>query len=319
MRLAFENAGGTCVFSSEINEYSRKTYEANFHDTPSGDIRDVRTSSIPDHDILVAGFPCQPFSLAGVSKKRSMDIGDGFRDPEQGLMFFEILRILKTKRPHAFLLENVKNLKSHDGGNTFKYMIKRLERLQYRVKFAVIDASSVVPQHRERVYVVGFLDQSDFKFPTFSGKKPLLKHILANSVPQKYTLTNGVWAALKRHAKRCRDKGYGFRYGIADLNGVSRTLSARYYKDGAEILVQQTNSNPRRLTPKECMLLMGFPKNFIIPVSDTQAYRQLGNAVVPPVVQKIAVLMAKELSTTLRTRRRPLKKQHRHILEAHRN
>lgn len=319
MRLAFENAGGTCVFSSEINEHSRKTYEANFQDMPSGDIRDVRTSSIPVHDILVAGFPCQPFSLAGVSKKRSMDIGDGFRDPDQGLMFFEILRILKTKRPRAFLLENVKNLRSHDGGNTFKYMIRRLERLRYRVKFAVIDASSVVPQHRERVYVVGFLDQSGFEFPTFSGKKPMLKTILANSVPQKYTLTNGVWAALKRHAKRCHDKGYGFRYGIADPNGVSRTLSARYYKDGAEILVQQTNSNPRRLTPKECKLLMGFPRGFKIPVSDVQAYRQLGNAVVPPVVERMAVLMAKEISVTFRARAPIKKKQHRHVLVARKN
>lgn len=296
MRLAFEKAGGTCVFSSEINEQSRKTYEANFGDAPSGDIREVRASSIPDHDVLVAGFPCQPFSLAGVSKKRSMNKGDGFQDSEQGLLFFEILRVLKAKRPYAFLLENVKNLKSHDGGKTFKHMVSHLERLGYHVNFDVIDASSMVPQHRERIYIVGFLDQTDFKFPTFSGKKPKLKSILSKSVPQKYTLTNGVWAALKRHAKRNRAKGYGFGYGIADLNGAARTLSARYYKDGAEILIQQANTRPRRLTPKECTRLMGFPKNFVMPVSDVQAYRQLGNAVVPPVVQKIAALMAKKLS-----------------------
>jgi len=297
MRLAFEKAGGTCVFSSEINEYSRKTYEANFNDIPSGDIRDIRTSSIPDHDILVAGFPCQPFSLAGVSKKRSMDVGDGFHDPEQGMLFFEILRVLKDKRPRAFLLENVKNLRSHNGGKTFKYMIKRLEQLRYRVKFEVIDASKVVPQHRERVYMVGFLDQNNFEFPVFSEKKLKLKNILSKSVSKNYTLTNGVWEALQRHATRSRNKGHGFGYGIADLNGTSRTLSARYYKDGAEILIKQKNSNPRRLTPGECMLLMGFPRNFEMPVSDHQAYRQLGNAVVPPIVEKIAALMTKEILT----------------------
>lgn len=312
MRIAFEMAGGTCVFSSEINEQSRKTYEANFGDTPSGDIREVRASSIPDHDILVAGFPCQPFSLAGVSKKRSMNMGDGFHDSEQGLLFFEILRILKAKRPHAFLLENVKNLRFHDKGKTLKYMIRRLELMGYRVKSTVIDASSVVPQHRERIYIAGFLDQEDFAFPTFSGKKPKLKNILLKSVPQKYTLTNGVWAALKRHAKRSRDKGYGFGYGIADLNGTTRTLSARYHKDGAEILIKQAHSNPRRLTPKECARLMGFPKNFDMPVSDVQAYRQLGNAVVPPVVEKIAVLMRKKIQQ--RHMRTHIKK-HTRILE----
>jgi len=303
MRLAFERAGGACVFSSEINEHSRKTYEANFNDTPSGDIREVQASSIPNHDILVAGFPCQPFSIAGVSKKRSLNVGDGFHDPDQGTLFFEILRVLEAKRPRAFLLENVKNLRSHNGGKTLKYMIGRLERLSYHVKFEVIDASMVVPQHRERVYVVGFLDQNDFVFPAFSGKRPMLKNILSKSVPQKYTLTDGVWKALKRHARRCRDKGYGFGYGIADPNGASRTLSARYYKDGAEILVKQAGANPRRLTPKECIMLMGFPRDFEMPVSDHQAYRQLGNAVVPPIVEKIAALMTKEIPTPRRKRK----------------
>lgn len=305
MRLAFEKAGGTCVFSSEINDQSRKTYEANFGDVPYGDIREVRASSIPDHDILVAGFPCQPFSLAGVSKKRSMNKGDGFQDTEQGLLFFEILRILKAKHPRAFLLENVKNLRFHDGGKTLKYMLRRLELLGYHVNSAVIDASSLVPQHRERIYIVGFLDQTHFEFPIFSGKRPKLKSILLRSVPQKYTLTNGVWAALKRHARRSRNKGYGFGYGIADLNGTTRTLSARYHKDGAEILIKQANSNPRRLTPKECTRLMGFPKNFDMPVSDVQAYRQLGNAVVPPVVEKIATLMVRAIFASQRVCTRP--------------
>lgn len=308
MRLAFEKAGGTCVFSSEINEQSRKTYKANFGDTPSGDIREVRTSSIPDHDILAAGFPCQPFSLAGVSKKRSMAKADGFQDPDQGQLFFEILRILRAKRPQAFLLENVKNLRYHDGGETFEYMRKRLERLHYDVHYEIIDASAMVPQHRERLFMAGFLGSSSFKFPRFTGKKPKLKKILSKSPSEKYTLTNGVWAALKRHADRNRENGNGFGYGIADLNGTSRTLSARYYKDGAEILVDQGDDNPRRLTPYECKALMGFPKNFDIPVSDSQAYRQLGNAVVPPVVKKIATLMAKEISAPMHVHTCP--KQH---------
>lgn len=297
MRLAFEKAGGTCVFSSEINEQSRKTYEANFHETPAGDIRKVQSASIPSHDILVAGFPCQPFSIAGVSKKRSMAKADGFQDHDQGRLFYEILRILRAKCPRAFLLENVKNLQHHDGGKTFDRMFTSLKMLGYDVHHEVIDASAVVPQHRERIFIVGFLDPHNFTFPKFINKKPVLKKILLKSPPEKYTLTNGVWMALKRHAKRNRENGNGFGYGIADLNGASRTLSARYYKDGAEILVAQTGDNPRRLTPIECKALMGFPKNFKMPVSDVQAYRQLGNAVVPPVVKKIATLMAKEIST----------------------
>jgi len=296
MRLAFEKAGGTCVFSSEINEQSRKTYEANFHETPSGDIRKVQLTSIPRHDILVAGFPCQPFSTAGVSKKRSMSKADGFQDHDQGKMFYEILRILRAKRPQAFLLENVKNLRHHDGGKTFKCIRTSLEELGYDVDYDVIDASVVVPQHRERIFIVGFLYLHNFKFPKFVNKQPALKKILLKSPPKKYTLTNGVWTALKRHAKRNQKNGNGFGYGIADLDGASRTLSARYYKDGAEILVAQAGDNPRRLAPTECKALMGFPKSFKMPVSDTQAYKQLGNAVVPPVVKKIAVIMAKEIT-----------------------
>ena len=296
MRIAFEKAGGRCVFSSELSEHSRRTYESNFGDVPFGDIREIRSSEIPDHDVLVAGFPCQPFSLAGVSKKRSMNRPDGFDDSSQGDLFFEIVRILGAKRPRAFLLENVKNLRSHDGGRTLMIIEKELQGLGYDIRHEVIDARSAVPQHRERLFLVGFDRPTDFTFPPFSRSGPKLRKILNSSPDEKYTLTDGVWSALKRHAERNRKKGNGFGYGLADLDGVSRTLSARYYKDGAEILVYQgSGKNPRRLTPKECAQLMGFPKSFRLPDSDSYAYRQLGNAVVPPIVAKIAKTVVAQL------------------------
>ena len=294
IRLAFESAGGRCVFSSEWNKFSQQTYEANFGDVPEGDITKINERDIPDHDILVGGFPCQPFSIAGVSSKNHLGRAHGFEDEAQGTLFFDICRIIKEKRPRAFLLENVKNLKSHDKGNTFKIILKALrEELGYDVHYKVVDASSLVPQHRERIFIVGFDTPMDFKFPDLEDKRPKLRDILEKRVSKKYTLPDGTWKSLQRHRENHRAKGNGFGYNLADRKGIAKTLSARYYKDGAEILIAQKNRNPRMLTPRECSRLMGFPNDFEIPVSDNQAYRQFGNAVVVPVVREIANAMIK--------------------------
>ncbi|MEO9309607.1 MAG: DNA (cytosine-5-)-methyltransferase [Nitrososphaera sp.] len=296
MRLAFERAGGRCVFSSEWNRYAAETYRANFGDMPAGDITRINASDIPDHDVLVAGFPCQPFSIAGISKKKSLGRPVGFEDETQGTLFFDVARILNAKKPRAFLLENVKNLKSHDRGKTFKVIENTLRKLGYDIHYKIIDAKKVVPQHRERIFIAGFREPTDFEFPELPRKNIRLGDILEKKVDPKYTLTDGVWAALQRHARISKEKGNGFGYSIADPDGISRTLSARYYKDGAEILIPQGgNKNPRKLTPRECARLMGFPDSFKIPVSDNQAYRQFGNAVVPPVVTEIAKEIANQL------------------------
>ena len=297
MRIAFEKNGGKCVFSSEWNKFSQQTYEANFGDVPNGDITKIDASEVPDHDILVGGFPCQPFSIAGVSKKKSLNRPHGFEDETQGTLFFDICRIIKEKQPEAFLLENVKNLKSHDRGNTFKIIARSLkEDLGYDVHYKVIDASNIVPQHRERIFIVGFKSATQFEFPELKDKRPKLEDILESNPDKKYTLTDGTWNALQRHSAKHRAKGNGFGFSFAKKNGISNTLSARYYKDGAEILIAQEKKNPRRLTPRECARLMGFPEKFKIPVSDNQAYRQFGNAVVVPVVKIIAKEMVKCLT-----------------------
>lgn len=317
MRIAFERAGGRCVYTSEWNKFSAQTYEANFGDVPEGDITKVDASDIPDHDVLVAGFPCQPFSIAGVSKKRSLNMPDGFEDETQGTLFFDVVRIIREKRPRAFLLENVKNLKSHDGGNTFKVIMRSLRGLGYDVHHKVIDARTVVPQHRERIFIAGFASPTEFEFPDMPDLGPKFRDILSRRVKEKYTLGDNLWRTLQRHAVNSKKKGNGFTYGIADRGGVSRTLSARYYKDGSEILIAQKNKNPRRLTPRECARLMGFPVDFKIPVSDAQAYRQFGNAVVPPVVESVAVAIASQLKSPKRrivlteflpTKKRPKKR-----------
>ena len=296
MRLAFEGAGGICTYTSEWNKFSAQTYETNFGDRPEGDITKVDASDVPDHDVLVAGFPCQPFSIAGVSKKHSLNMPDGFEDETQGTLFFDVARIIREKRPAAFLLENVKNLKSHDGGNTFRVIMDTLQGLGYDIHHKVVDAQAVVPQHRERIFIVGFDRQTDFRFPDIPDMHPKFRNVLDRRVPDRYTLSDRIWNTLKRHAANSRKKGNGFGYGLADRNGISRTLSARYYKDGSEILVEQRNKNPRRLTPRECARLMGFPDDFVIPVSDNQAYRQFGNAVVPTVVEKVARELASHIS-----------------------
>ena len=294
LRQAFESSGGKCLFSSEWNKFSQQTYEANFGDVPQGDITQIDEKEIPDHDILVGGFPCQPFSIAGVSAKNHLGREHGFKDKTQGTLFFDVCRIIKEKQPSAFLLENVKNLKSHDKGNTFKVIINALENeLNYDIHYKVIDAGKVVPQHRERIFIVGFKEPLDFKFPELVDKRPVLGDVLEDSVDEKYTLKDGTWNALQRHKAKHKAKGNGFGFNLADKKGIAKTLSARYYKDGAEILIDQGKKNPRRLTPRECARIMGFPEKFKIPVSDNQAYRQFGNAVVVPVVKEIAKAMVK--------------------------
>ena len=297
MRLAYESAGGHCVYSNEWNKYSQQTYFANFGEQPDGDITKVDENSIPNHDILVAGFPCQPFSIAGVSKKQSLGRATGFEDKTQGTLFFDICRILKAKRPKAFMLENVKNLCSHDRGRTFKVITESLDELDYEVFYQVLDGQNYVPQHRERILIVGFDRKRygkniKFKFDlTPRDPKPLMKDILDSNVDDKYTLSDKLWDYLQGYAEKHKAAGNGFGYGIADPDGISRTLSARYYKDGSEILIAQEGKNPRRLTPRECARLQGFPENFKIPVSDTQAYRQFGNSVVVPLMSNVAKLV----------------------------
>lgn len=297
MRLAFEKNGGKCVFTSEWDKYCQLTYFANFEEKPNGDIKQIRESDIPDHDILVAGFPCQPFSIAGVSKKNSLGRNTGFLDETQGTLFFDIVRILNRKRPKAFLLENVKNLRSHDKGKTWEIIRNALLSLNYEIFFEVLDGQDYVPQHRERIFIVGFDKQRygeeikfDFKLEK-PKNKPKLKDILDEVSDDKYTLSDNLWSYLQEYAEKHKLKGNGFGYGLPDLENISRTLSARYYKDGSEILIKQKNKNPRRLTPRECSRLQGFPEDFIIPVSDTQAYKQFGNSVVVPLVTEVASVL----------------------------
>ncbi|NCR39376.1 MAG: DNA (cytosine-5-)-methyltransferase [Microcystis aeruginosa W13-11] len=287
-RIAFENLGCQCVFSSEWNKFSRKTYEANFNDSPEGDISLIPDLTIPDHDILTAGFPCQPFSIAGVTKHNALGTRHGFDHPTQGTLFFEVVRIIREKKPKAFILENVKNLQSHDRGKTFEVIKNTLsDDLNYHIYYQVIDARSLVPQNRKRIFIVGFEKPSRFMFPEIPDIHPKIKDILEQEVDSKYTLTDHLWDYLQKYADKHKEKGNGFGYGLVNLEGIARTLSARYYKDGSEILIPQQGKNPRRLTPRECARLMGFPEKFIIPVSDNQAYKQFGNAVVPPVVEAI--------------------------------
>jgi DNA (cytosine-5)-methyltransferase 1 len=260
---------------------------------PHGDINEIKPKEVSDHDILTAGFPCQPFSIAGVSKKKSLGREHGFKDKSQGTLFFRIAEILEAKRPKAFMLENVKNLRSHDGGNTFRVIEGTLKELGYHVFSDVIDAAYFVPQHRERLFIVGFdhkvfRKNPDFNFPTPPKKKVTLHRILEKKVDKKYILSDHLWQYLQDYAEKHRQKGNGFGYGLFDGGSVARTLSARYYKDGSEILIKVPNSNPRRLTPRECARLMGFNEKYVIPVSDSQAYRLFGTSSVVPVIKSIA-------------------------------
>ncbi|MEM9373390.1 MAG: DNA (cytosine-5-)-methyltransferase [Planctomycetota bacterium] len=295
LRLGLERVGGRCLYSNEWDKYAQKTYHAWYGEMPEGDIRDVTPSSIPDHDVLAAGFPCQPFSIAGVSKKKSLGKAHGFKDATQGTLFFHLATIIEIKRPPVILLENVKNLRSHDKGKTWSVIRSTLEDLGYAVHAEVIDAAGWVPQHRERVFIVGF-DKAvfgengpAFSFPsTPTGPAPLFRDILDDDTPDKYILTDHLWNYLQQYAAKHRARGNGFGFGMTDLDGVSRTLSARYYKDGSEILIPRgKGENPRRLSPAEARRLMGFPDELPIVVSDTQAYKQFGNAIVPPVAEAV--------------------------------
>lgn len=301
IRHAFEVAGGQCVFTSEWNNFAQKTYLANFpHEEGhrmQGDITQVDAADVPDHDVLLAGFPCQPFSIAGVSKKNALGRPHGFEDTTQGTLFYDVARIIAKKRPKAFMLENVKNLVSHDKGNTFKTILRVLrEELGYEVHHKVIDGRHFVPQHRERIIIVGFREPAGFSWDELKLPEPTkrMSDILEpeDSIDPKYTLTPKLWKYLKDYAAKHKAAGNGFGYGLVNADSVSRTLSARYYKDGSEILVHRgSGKRPRRLTPRECARLMGFPDDFVIPVSDTQAYKQFGNSVVVPVVAEVARIM----------------------------
>ncbi len=329
LRRGFETIGGKCVFTSEWDKYSQQTYRANFScEHPiEGDIRAIQSEDIPNHDLLLAGFPCQPFSIAGVSKKNALNRPHGFACDAQGTLFFEVARIIQFRQPAAFVLENVKNLVSHDKGNTFKVIREVLEKeLGYTIDCRVVDARYFVPQHRERIIIVGFRDDAGFsfdgmKFPERAAA-PILDSILhpengtemqespytegnIGSVSAKYTLTQHLWDYLQNYARKHKEKGNGFGFGLVGRNSVARTLSARYYKDGSEILVEQKGTRPRRLTPRECARLMGFDgpgeSGFRIPVSDTQAYRQFGNSVAVPVIEAVARLVEPCLRRALST------------------
>jgi DNA (cytosine-5)-methyltransferase 1 len=303
-RLAMQAQGGKCVFSSEWNAYSQKTYFSNFGDMPFGDItKEVTKSYIPEKfDILCAGFPCQPFSIAGVSKKKSLGRETGFKDKTQGTLFFDVADIISRHRPKAFFLENVKNLTSHDKGNTFRVIRETLEELRYSIHYLVMDGQTYVPQHRERIMIVGFdkdvFDGKEvFEFPEQHEATRSIKEILDPNIPSKYTLSDKLWAYLQNYAEKHRAKGNGFGYGLVDLNGITRTLSARYYKDGSEILIPQgEGKNPRRLSPRECARLMGYPDAYRIDrVSDVQAYRQCGNSVIVPLITAVSEQIIKTL------------------------
>lgn len=314
IRSGFESIGGHCIFTSEWNDWAKKTYQANFGDKDLfvGDIVPFPAEEIPDHDVLLAGFPCQPFSIAGISKKNALGRPHGFECTTQGTLFFDVARILAVKKPKVFLLENVKNLISHNKGKTFQIIMNVLEKeLGYHVFYKIIDAQYWVPQHRERIIIVGFREKTDFSWDKIEipDKGPSLKSILhpedgtepvehpyttepEGKVHSKYILTDHLWQYLQDYAAKHKAKGNGFGFGLVTGDNTARTLSARYYKDGSEILVSRgSRKNPRRLTPRECARLMGYDDSFKIVVSDTQAYKQFGNSVVVPVISAVAKIM----------------------------
>lgn len=328
IRLGFEAAGGTCVFTSEWDKYAKLTYETNFpsgaNHAFAGDITQVHAQQVPDHDVLLAGFPCQPFSIAGVSKKNALGRPHGFSDATQGTLFFDVARIIDEKRPRAFMLENVRNLLSHDRGRTFEIIQHVLrEELGYRIAWRVMDASSWVPQARKRLIIVGFDGPSSFSFddievPLEKPKMSIALHPEDGSeepesrythgpmarVDDRYILSAHLWKYLRDYKERHNKAGNGFGFGLVGPDDVARTLSARYYKDGSEVLVSRgPRSRPRRLTPREASRLMGFPQSFVIPVSDTQAYKQFGNSVVTPMICAVAKAVAPHLEIIKRAGR----------------
>ncbi len=302
-RLGFERAGGRCLASVEWDRYAQRTYKEWFGEVPLGDIRKIRPADLPDHDVMLAGFPCQPFSIAGVSKKKSLGRAHGFKDLTQGTLFYSLASIAEIKRPPILVLENVRNLLSHDKGRTWEVIQKTLQDLDYVVFHKIIDGADYVPQHRERVFIVCFDhhvfgDRPQFGFPKPPDRKPpKFQSLLEREPDSKYTLSNHLWDYLQEYARTHKEKGNGFGFGLADLEGQTRTLSARYYKDGSEILIPQSGKrNPRRLTPREAARLMGFDDSLPIVVSDTQAYRQFGNAVIPLVAEAVAHEVVKTIA-----------------------
>ena len=329
LRRPFDEIGGRCVFTSEWDRFCKETYLANFPATAEknhvfvGDIRPyaAKPEKVPQHDVLLAGFPCQPFSIAGVSKKNALGRPHGFLCETQGTLFYDLVRILEHHRPPAFLLENVKNLERHDGGRTFSVIMRVLTgELGYTVHTRTIDSSPWVPQKRNRIFIVGFNKETTFDFdklPIPRGSPPTLQDALDIDVDPKYTLSEHLWRYLQAYKNKHRIAGNGFGYSLFDRSNVARTLSARYYKDGSEILIQQGKKRPRRLTPRECARLMGFDNfgesQFRIPVSDTQAYRQFGNAVVIPVVRAVAYLMKPHIANILALREDHISARQTHI------
>lgn len=291
IRIPFDELGGKCVFTSEWDKYSQKSYYANYGDMPFGDITQINPKEIPSHDLLLAGFPCQPFSQAGLKR--------GFEDT-RGTLFFYIANILNHHRPKAILLENVKRFKTHDGGKTFETVKNSLEKLGYKIFTKVLNAKDFgVPQNRERIFIVGFQDDVDFEFPEPTGAKTKLGDVLEKEIDKKYTISDKLWAGHQRRKKEHRKKGNGFGYCLFNNDSsYTNTISARYYKDGSEILIEQKGKNPRKLTPREAARIQGFPESFKITVSDTQIYRQFGNAVSIPVIRAIANKMNEYLLTS---------------------
>lgn len=287
IRLGFQKLGGYTVFSSEWDKFAQKTYKANFGEVPEGDITQIDENNIPNHDILLAGFPCQPFSQAGLKK--------GFEDT-RGTLFFDIARIIKAKRPAAFLLENVKQLKGHDKGRTFEVIMNTLKELDYTVHVEILKSCDFgVPQNRQRIYIVGFDNKkcgelAPFEFPRPIGKPTRVGDILEKDVDEKYTISDKLYEGHLRRKEMHKNKGNGFGFSVFNADSpYTNTISARYYKDGSEVLIEQgEGKNPRKLTPRECARLQGFPDEFIIPVSDSQAYKQFGNSVTVPVIEAIA-------------------------------
>lgn len=290
IRLGFQEHGGTCIFSSEYDKSAQKTYKKNHGETPFGDITKISQSSIPDHDFLLAGFPCQPFSRAGVSARSSIGQEHGFLCESQGTLFFDVMRIAFQKKPKIIFLENVRNILSHDSGNTFKVIQNSIENLGYHFSYEIINSNSLVPQNRVRCYMVGVRKDvgEKFKFPTIKGDPLPLKSILEDDPDDIYTISDKLWAGHIQRTNRNIARGTGFTAFTADLDKPSNTIVARYGKDGKECLIPQEGKNPRLLTKREAARIQGFPECFILPETRTPTYKQFGNSVTVPVISKIA-------------------------------
>lgn len=288
IRLGFENAGMKCVYSNEYNLSAAATYKANFgEDIDTRNIKEVDVKDIPSHDILCAGFPCQPFSRAGVSARAGLKRAHGFGDELQGNLFFEIIRIVKHHRPSVVFLENVANFETHDGGNTLRIVRESLEELGYQFTYKIIDASLKVPQRRKRIYMIATLEDK-FEFKDIESTSMVFGDIIEENPDPKYTISEKLWLSHQARTERNKKKGYGFRHNILDANSIAHTLTSRYGKDGRENLIMQDGDFPRMLTARECARLMGFPEDFILPEAKTPTYRQMGNSVCVPIITELA-------------------------------